>query len=74
MIHILLSLAMASVFGVTAFAVYGYGVFENAWFDYAFWGVIGVGALLALIDDGSAVRRRVCREWPLAASLCRGDA
>jgi hypothetical protein len=70
MLFALLAMIAAALFGIVSFGVYGAdGLAQAAWVDYVFWGLIGAGAGLALLDG--LVRCKVC---DLSPRLARSSA
>ncbi len=71
MIYLLMGLVSAMLLGLSAVTVYGTeGLLQNAWVDYVFWWLIAVSAGLAMLDNTTGLRRRVCRLVPGLPALC----
>ncbi len=61
MLPVLVGLTAAMIFGIASFLVYGLdGLMHYEWIEMVFWTLIGVGALISIVDS-TALRTRVCR-------------
>ena len=59
MLHVLLGLVAAALFGIGAYTVYGLdGLMERTWIESVFWSLIAAGAIVQLV--GREVRCKLC--------------
>jgi hypothetical protein len=71
MIYLLMGLASATLFGISAVTVYGTeGLLANAWIEYVFWWLIAASAGLAFLDNTAGLRRRIGRRMSVPPALC----
>jgi hypothetical protein len=70
MFFALIGVAMATLFGIVAYSIYGTeGLMDNGWIQSVFWWLIIVSAAAGYLDG--LIRCELCEKFSALGPLCR---